>query len=396
MSDRLAEIDDLLPPLIAFRRDLHAHPELGFTEHRTAAQIADALRALKLEVHTGIGGTGVVAKLKVGNSSRSIGLRADMDALPIHEQTALPYASCNPGVFHGCGHDGHVAMLLGAAQHLVRTRRFDGVVHFIFQPAEEGLGGAREMVKEGLFERFPCDRVFALHNWPDLPAGTIATRPGPIMAAADKFEIVIEGRGGHAAMPQHTPDAILAASNLVIQLNTIISRRIAPTASAVLSVTQIAGGHAHNVIPAQVKVVGTVRSFDPAVQDRIEQALRQVAEGVAIASGTRISVNYTRYYPATINDADAAAEALAVAASVAQAELAPEPAFTSEDFAFMLQACKGAYLWLGQGWLGQGKDEGRGDSSSVPLHHPHYDFNDAVMPIGIRLLAALVENRLAV
>ena len=380
-----AEIDDLVQPLIAFRRDLHAHPELGFAEHRTAAQIADVLRALKLDVHTGIGGTGLVAVLKVGNSNRTVGLRADMDALAIHEQTALPYASNNPGVFHGCGHDGHVAMLLGAAQHLTRTRRFDGTVNFIFQPAEEGLGGARAMVKDGLFERFPCERVFALHNWPDLPAGTIATRPGPIMAAADKFEITVEGRGGHAAMPHHTPDAILAASDLVLQLNTIIARRIAPTASAVLSVTQINGGHAHNVLPAQVKVVGTVRSFDPAVQDKIEQSVRQIAEGVGMANGTRINVNYTRYYPATINDADSAAEALTVAATVAHAELAPEPAFTSEDFAFMLQACKGAYLWLGQG---------RGEAT-VPLHHPKYDFNDNVLPIGIRLLAALVERRLA-
>jgi hippurate hydrolase len=385
MSTPAAEIDDLLAPLIAFRRDLHAHPELGFAEHRTAANIADALRELGLEVHTGIGGTGVVGVLKAGSSDRAIGLRADMDALPIHEQTGLPHASCNPGVFHGCGHDGHVAMLLGAVRHLARTRRFDGTVNFFFQPAEEGLGGAREMVKDGLFERFPCSRVFAFHNWPDLPAGTVATRPGPIMAAADKFEIVLEGRGGHAAIPHDTPDAILAASDLVAQLNTIIARRIPPMSSAVLSVTQIAGGHAHNVIPAAVTVVGTVRSFDPAVQDKIEAALRQIVEGVALASGTRATVAYDRYYPATINDADAAAEALDIAATVTHAELAPEPAFTSEDFAFMLQACKGAYLWLGQGTGG----------THVPLHHPRYDFNDDIMGTGIRLHAALVERLLS-
>ncbi|WP_327754270.1 M20 aminoacylase family protein [Sphingobium sp. SJ10-10] len=378
-------IDDLLEPLIAFRRDIHAHPELGFCEHRTAGRIAEQLRALGLEVHEGIGGTGVVAVLKNGSSGRSIGLRADMDALPIHEQTNLPYASKTEGSFHGCGHDGHVAMLLGAAQHLTRSRHFDGTVNFFFQPAEEGLGGAREMVKEGLFDRFPCDRVFGLHNWPDLPAGTIATRPGPIMGAADKFEITLEGRGGHAAIPQDTPDAILASAALVSQLNTIVARRIPATSSAVLSITQIHGGHTHNVIPAVVKVVGTVRTFDPVVQDVIEDAIRKITAGVAMANDVTATVDYDRYYPATINDADAAQEALAAAATVGNAQLAPEPAFTSEDFAFMLQACKGAYIWLGQA-----RREG-----SVPLHNPHYDFNDDVLGLGIRLHVALVEQHLS-
>ncbi|WP_340265093.1 M20 aminoacylase family protein [Sphingobium mellinum] len=378
-------IEDLLEPLIAFRRDIHAHPELGFCEHRTAGRIAEQLHALGLEVHEGIGRTGVVAVLRNGPSTRSIGLRADMDALPIHEQTNLPYTSRTEGTFHGCGHDGHVAMLLGAAQHLARSRNFDGTVHFFFQPAEEGQGGAREMVQEGLFDRFPCDRVFALHNWPDLPAGTIATRPGPIMGAADKFEIRIEGRGGHAAIPQNTPDAILAAASLVQQLNTIVSRQIAPTASAVLSITQIHGGHTHNVLPAEVKVAGTVRTFAPAVQDVIEQAVRRIVDGVALAAGVEATVDYHRYYPATINDPQAAQEALAAAATVGEAQLAPEPAFTSEDFSFMLQACKGAYIWLGQA-----KPDG-----SVPLHNPHYDFNDDVLGLGIRLHVALVEQHLA-
>ena len=378
-------IDDLLEPLIAFRRDIHQHPELGFCEHRTAGRIAEQLRALGLEVHEGIGRTGVVAVLRNGASGRSIGLRADMDALPIQEQTNLPYASRTEGSFHGCGHDGHVTMLLGAAQHLARSRNFDGTVNFFFQPAEEGQGGAREMVQEGLFDRFPCDRVFGLHNWPDLPAGTIATRPGPIMGAADKFEITLEGRGGHAAIPQDTPDAILASASLVQQLNSIVARRIAPTASAVLSITQIHGGHTHNVIPAEVKVVGTVRTFDPKVQDGIEAAIRQIAAGVAIANDVAATVDYQRYYPATINDPEAAREALAAAATVGHAQLAPEPAFTSEDFAFMLQACQGAYIWLGQA-----KPEG-----AVPLHNPHYDFNDDVLGLGIRLHVALVEQHLA-
>ena len=379
------EIDDLVAPLVSFRRDIHANPELAYEEHRTAKKIAEALSELGLEVHTGIGRTGLVASLKVGNSDRTIGLRADMDALPIHEETGLPYASRHPGVFHGCGHDGHVSMLLGAAQHLANTRRFDGTVHFIFQPAEEGEAGARAMIEDGLFERFPCDRVFAFHNWPDLPAGTISTRSGPIMAAADKFEILVEGRGGHAAMPHQTPDAILAASDLVTQLNSLVSRRISPMSTAVLSVTQIEGGSSHNVLPAAVRVVGTVRTFDADVQDRIEESLRLVAEGVAVASGTRMTVNYNRYYPATINNAQAVEEALKAAAGVAHAEVAPHPAFTSEDFGFMLQACKGAYIWLGQG---------RGDND-IPLHHPHYDFNDDVLATGIRLHVALVERHLA-
>lgn len=381
----MTDLADLMEPLVAFRRDIHAHPELAFNEHRTAGRIAEQLRLLGMDVHEGIGRTGIVGVLRNGNSPRSIGLRADMDALPIDEQTNLPYASRTPGHFHGCGHDGHVAMLLGAAQQLARTRRFDGIVHFFFQPAEEGHGGAREMVREGLFDRFPCDRVFALHNWPDLPAGVIATRPGPIMGAADKFEIRLEGRGGHAAIPQDTPDAILAAAALVQQLNNIVARRVAPTASAVLSITQIHGGHTHNVIPEAVTVSGTVRTFDSKVQDRIEDSIRSIAAGVATASEVIATVTYDRYYPATINDAHAAQEALDAAATVGEARLAPDPAFTSEDFAFMLQACKGAYIWLGQA-----KAQG-----SVPLHNPHYDFNDDVLELGIRLHVALVERHLA-
>ncbi|AXB78444.1 M20 aminoacylase family protein [Novosphingobium sp. P6W] len=379
-----AAIDDLLSPLVAFRRDIHAHPELGFEERRTAAIIADKLREIGLEVHEGVGRTGVVGVLRNGTSGRSIGLRADMDALSIQEQTNLPYASRTDGVFHGCGHDGHLAMLLGAAQHLERTRNFDGTVNFFFQPAEEGLGGARVMVEEGLFERFPCDRVFALHNWPDLPAGTIATRPGPIMGAADKFEIVLTGKGGHAALPHGTPDALLAASALVGQLNTIVSRAIPAVSSAVLSVTQLHGGNAHNVIPASVSIIGTVRTFDPAIQDLIETRLREMAQGTALSFGVAAQVDYERYYPATINDEEAAAEALEIAATVGTALRAPEPAFTSEDFSFMLQACKGAYIWLGQA---------RGPGSPA-LHNPGYDFNDDVLETGLRLHVALAEKLL--
>ncbi|TVV75816.1 amidohydrolase [Sphingomonas solaris] len=380
-------IAELVPALVAIRHDIHAHPELAFAEHRTAAIVAAELRALGLEVETGIGGTGVVGTLRAGQSNRSLGFRADMDALPFHEETGVSYASTLPGTFHGCGHDGHVAILLGAARHLAETRAFAGTIHFIFQPAEEGQGGARAMIADGLFDRFPCDRVFALHNWPDLPAGSIRTRPGPIMASADKFEIVLTGKGGHAALPHQTPDAILAAADLVGQLNTIVSRRVPATKAAVLSVTQIHGGLAHNVIPAEVRLMGTVRTFDPQVQDMIEQSLRDMAAGVALSSGTSVAVIYDRYYPATINGAESAALALEAAAAVcADAAEAPDPAFTSEDFAFMLQARPGAYLWLGQG---------RG-AESPALHHPRYDFNDGVIGTGIALFAELAHRLLPV
>ena len=383
-------VADLLPALVALRRDLHAHPELAFKEHRTAGVVAQALRLIGLEVHEGLGGTGVVGTLRCGSSGRSVGLRADMDALPMVELGQAAHASRTPGVHHGCGHDGHTSMLIGAARQLARTRRFDGTVHFIFQPAEEGQAGARAMIEQGLFERFPCDAVFALHNWPDLPLGQAQTRPGPIMAAADRFDITLRGRGGHAAQPQHTPDAILAASQLVTQLHTIVSRRIDPGESAVLSVTRIEGGHSHNVLPAEVKITGTVRSFDPNSQDRIEAALRAVVQGVALASGTAAELQYLRYYPATVNSAPQAALALAAAEAVGlQASVAPRAAFTSEDFAFMLRERPGAYLWLGQGSADPGPDGERA------LHHPCYDFNDEALPLGVRWFTEVAERALA-
>ena len=382
------DISDLLPALTALRHDLHAHPELAFAEHRTAAIVAGALRELGLDVHEGLGGTGVVGVLRAGHGARCVGLRADMDALPLSERSDAGHRSTVAGVHHGCGHDGHTSMLLGAARHLARTRRFDGTVVFIFQPAEEGRGGARAMMDDGLFTRFPCDAVYALHNWPDLPLGSAQTRPGPIMAAADRFDITLRGRGGHAAQPHRTPDAILAASQLVTQLHTIVARRIDPGESAVLSVTRIEGGHSHNVMPAEVQVTGTVRSFDAAAQDVIEAALRDTAQGVARASGVEVDVRYTRYYPATVNTAREATLALDAAAAVGlSTSVANRPAFTSEDFAFMLRARPGAYLWLGQGRGGSEPD--------VPLHHPSYDFNDAALPLGIRWFAAVAERELA-
>ena len=369
----------------AIRRDIHAHPELAFQEHRTAAIVADRLRRIGLDVATGIGGTGVVGTLRRGAGGRTIGFRADMDALPFQEEGDVAYASHTPGIFHGCGHDGHTAILLGAAIHLAATEGLDGTIHFIFQPAEEGLGGAREMIRDGLFDRFPCDYVFALHNWPDLPAGAIQTRAGPIMAAGDKFEIVITGKGGHAAQPHHTPDAVLTAASVITQLNTIVSRRVPPTELAVLSVTKMEGGQTHSVMPAEVRLMGTVRSFSPAVQDLVEGAIREIAAGTSAATGTRIEVIYTRYYPATINDSAAAAIALEAARAVtANAAEAPHPAFTSEDFSFMLQSCAGAYVWLGQAK----------DGSAPPLHNPFYDFNDEVIGTGIAWFSALAARLL--
>lgn len=388
MTASLPPLDDLLPALRALRRDLHAHPELAYREHRTAGIVATALRELGLEVHTGIGGTGVVGTLRVGDSPRSIGLRADMDALPILEQSERAYASTHPGVHHGCGHDGHTAMLIGAARQLARSRDFDGSVHFVFQPAEEGEAGARAMIADGLFERFPCDAVYALHNWPDLPRGQLQTRPGPIMAAADRFDITLRGRGGHAALPHQSPDVLLATAELVTQLNTLVARRIDPMASAVLSVTRIEGGHTHNVMPATVQITGTVRSFDASAQDIIEAALRAACDGIALMHDIAVEVAYSRYYPATVNSATEAELALrAATAAGLDARTAPRPAFTSEDFAFMLQARPGAYLWLGQG---RGADEAPG----YPLHHPCYDFDDTVLPLGIACLVSLVRHTL--
>lgn len=378
------EIARLVPALTAIRRDIHAHPELAYNEFRTAALVADELSALGLEVTTGIGGTGVVGTLRRGASERSVGFRADMDALGFQEDSGVSYASKTAGVFHGCGHDGHTAILLGAAKYLAKAGGFSGVIHFIFQPAEEGKAGAREMLREGLFERFPCEKVFALHNWPDLPAGSIQTRPGAIMAAGDRFDILIAGKGGHAAQPHQTPDAILAAAELVGQLNTIVSRRVPPTEQAVLSVTAIEGGQTHNVIPAEVRLIGTVRTFDPTVQDQIEASVRDMAAGTALSTGTRIEVAYTRYYPATVNDPACAALALEAAAAVCDAAEASSPAFTSEDFAFMLEARPGAYVWLGQ----------RRGADSPALHNPRYDFNDQVIGVGVAWFAELARRLL--
>ncbi|WP_312056645.1 M20 aminoacylase family protein [Pantoea brenneri] len=369
--------------LVALRRDLHAYPEIGFQEQRTSDIVAAFLEQRGIEVYRGIGKTGVVGVLKKGTSSRMIGLRADMDALPMQDQGEAAWKSQVEQVSHACGHDGHTVMLLGAAEVLARDIAFDGSVCFIFQPAEEGLAGAKAMIDDGLFSRFPCDAVYAIHNWPQLPLGTVQTRPGPIMAAADRFDIRVIGGGGHAAQPHLTHDTLLATSELVVQLNTLVSRALDPCETGLLTVTRMQGGFSHNMIPAEASLTGTVRTFNPAAQATLEARLRQMAEHITAAHGLRAEVSYHRYYPATINSAAEAQFCLqALSQAGIPAEIAPQPALTSEDFAFMLQARPGAYLWLGS-------------APSKPLHHAAYDFNDALIPHGIQVFVALIRQALA-
>jgi hippurate hydrolase len=369
--------------LVALRRDLHAHPELGFQEQRTSDIVANFLQQLGIEVHRGIGKTGVVGILKKGSSECMIGLRADMDALPMQDQSGTDWQSRAEQVSHACGHDGHTVMLLGAAEKLARDVSFDGSVCFIFQPAEEGLAGAKAMIDDGLFSRFPCEAVYAIHNWPELPLGQVQTRPGAIIAAADRFYIRVLGGGGHAAQPHLTRDTLLATSELVVQLNTLVSRALDPCETALLTVTRMQGGFSHNMIPAEANITGTVRTFSPAAQATIEARLRQMAEHITAAHGLHAEVSYLRYYPATLNsNAEAQFCLQALTQAGIKAEAAPQPALTSEDFAFMLQARPGAYLWLGS-------------APCKPLHHAAYDFNDALIPHGVNVFVTLIRQALA-
>ena len=381
---RLTVREDIkMEHLVALRRDLHAHPELGFQEQRTSDIVANFLQQLGIEVHRGIGKTGVVGILKKGSSECMIGLRADMDALPMQDQSGTDWQSRAEQVSHACGHDGHTVMLLGAAEKLARDVSFDGSVCFIFQPAEEGLAGAKAMIDDGLFSRFPCEAVYAIHNWPELPLGQVQTRPGAIMAAADRFDIRVLGGGGHAAQPHLTRDTLLATSELVVQLNTLVSRALDPCETALLTVTRMQGGFSHNMIPAEANITGTVRTFSPAAQATIEARLRQMAEHITAAHGLHAEVSYLRYYPATLNsNAEAQFCLQALTQAGITAEVAPQPALTSEDFAFMLQARPGAYLWLGS-------------APCKPLHHAAYDFNDALIPHGVNVFVTLIRQALA-
>lgn len=375
--------------LTEIRRDIHSNPELGFQEHRTSALVARQLRVLGCEVHEGIGGTGVVGILhgKKNDSGLSVGLRADMDALPIHESTSLPYRSRNEGVMHACGHDGHTAVLLGAARYLAETRNFNGRVVFIFQPAEEGLGGAKAMLDDGLFGRFNCDAIYALHTWPGLPPGVIGVNPGPMMAAADSFEILVEGKGGHGAHPYQTTDPVVVAAHLITALQTVVSRNVPGPEAAVLTIAAVKAGSldAMNVIPHSAKMVGTVRTFNPVVQDQVVMRMEEIVAGVATAFKARIELKYNRLFPATINTPHHAGLVADVARELFGEEHVVDnltPSMGSEDFSFLLQQRPGAYFRLGQG----GAEDGRF------LHNAGFDFNDDVIPQGCAMFARLVER----
>ncbi len=385
-------LPELATRIATLRRDLHAHPELAFEETRTASVVAAHLKKLGLEVFEGIAKTGVVALLKLGDSPRAIGLRADMDALPLPEMNGFPHRSRHEGRMHACGHDGHTAMLLGAAEALVALRNkdganFDGTVYFIFQPAEEHEGGGRVMVEEGLFERFPMQMVFGLHNWPGLPAGSIAVTEGPVMAGADRFEITINARGAHAAMPHQGTDAILAGADLVQAFQSLVSRATDPLDSAVVSVTRFHAGHADNILPEQAVLGGTVRSFSPELQDALEAGLGRICTGIEATHRVRIELHYDRGYPPTINAEEPSFICREVARQVVGGEHVLthlKPSMGAEDFAYLSRVVPGCYVWLGNG-PGEG---------GCMLHSPHYDFNDEIIATGIRYWVRLVEKTL--
>ena len=370
--------------LTAFRRDLHAHPELGMAEFRTAEKVATALEALGIEVHRGIGGTGVVGVLRNGSGNRAIGLRADMDALPMDELTDLPFRSTVKGAMHACGHDGHTTMLLGAAKYLAETRNFDGIVHFIFQPGEEGCGGALAMLEDGLFERFPCDAIYGMHNRPNMPLGEYAIRSGSFMAGGAFFDITITGKGAHGARPEASIDPVLAACHVTAALQSIVSRNLSPRDVAVISVTKVVGGEAYNIIPETAVISGTARFFSREVGQQIEEGLKRVAAGVAAGFGASASVDYRLIFAPTIN-APEQTEALAAAAAelVGEDKVARDkpPAMASEDFSFMLERVPGAYINFG---IGDGAE----------VHNPRYQFNDEAIPYGAALYARVVEKGL--
>ncbi len=387
-----ARIAQFHPELTAFRRDLHAHPELGFEEVYTSARVKEALERCGVdEVHTGIAKTGLVAVIKGRKSSsgKMIGLRADMDALPMTEHNDFAWKSSRTGMMHGCGHDGHTAMLVGAARYLAATRNFDGTAVLIFQPGEEGFAGARVMIQEGLFDRFPVQAVYGMHNWPAMKPGTVGINSGPMMAAADRITIDITGRGGHGAHAYMTVDPVLVAAHIITAVQSIVSRNVKPIDKAVVSLCAMQAGDlgAMSVVPGKATLVGTVRTFSPDVQDMIERRLNELCSAVALGFGATASVHYERIYPATINSPGETQLAIGVAEGLFGAENVVrdmEPSMGAEDFSFMLQVKPGAYMRIGQG-----ADNGTG---SCFLHNTRYDFNDDILPLGAALHAGLVEQ----
>jgi hippurate hydrolase len=383
----IERIEAFADELTAIRRDLHAHPEIGFEEVRTSGIVADKLKSWGIEVHRGIGGTGVIGVLKgKGSGSKRIGLRADMDALPMEENTNLKWRSTIPGRFHGCGHDGHTTMLLGTARYLAETRNFDGTVHFIFQPAEEGLGGARAMIKDGLFEKFPCDEIYGLHNAPDLNYGEIGLMTGPAMAGADFFDIAIQGYGSHGARPERSKDPVVIAMTLGQALQTIVSRNVDPLQGAVLSITQIHAGSAYNVIPGDAWLCGTVRAFSDEVRALIRERMRGICAGMAAAFQCEIDCDIRDIFTVLINQEEQTRVVEEAARTVVAPEkvfMRPQPSMASEDFADMMKAIPGAYFWVGH-------------DGSVPVHNPGYVLDDKILPIGASIFSRIIETRLPV
>ena len=392
----------LVEPLLAFqadlqaiRRDLHAHPELSYEEQRTSDLVAARLAEWGIPVHRGLAGTGVVGTIKGGESGRAIGLRADMDALPVQELNRFEHASRHPGKMHACGHDGHTAMLLGAARHLAQHRNFDGTVYLIFQPAEEGGAGARRMIEEGLFEKFPMDAVYGLHNWPGMAAGTFGVRPGPMMASSNEFRVVVRGKGCHAAQPHKGIDPVMVAVQVAQAWQTIVSRNLNPVETAVLSITQIHAGSATNVIPDEAELVGTVRTFTTSALDLIESRMRQIAQHTASAFDATVDFTFHRNYPPLVNHPDQTAFAIEAMTDIVGADNVDanvEPTMGAEDFAFMLEHKPGCYVFLGNG-EGDHRAGGHG-LGPCQLHNASYDFNDDLLPIGASFWVRLAEMAL--
>ena len=391
----LKPILDDAAALAALRRDIHAHPELGYQEERTAALIADTLGRWGVAVHRGLGGTGVVGSVRNGTAARAVGLRADMDALPVTERNTFAHASVHAGRMHACGHDGHTAMLLAAARYLAAHRNFDGTVHLIFQPAEEGGGGARAMIRDGLFERFPMEAMFGIHNWPGLPVGQFALRSGPVFASSNDFSITIRGRGAHAAMPHNGIDPIPAACQIVQAFHTIISRNRPPLEGAVLSVTMIRAGEATNVIPESCELRGTVRTFTIELLDVIEERMRRITKATCEAFATSCEFEFRRNYPPTVNHARETAFTREVLGELVGAENVAEfePTMGAEDFSYFLQEKPGCYFVIGNG-DGTHRSAGHGGGPCM-LHNPTYDFNDELIPLGGSMWVRLAERWLS-
>jgi hippurate hydrolase len=392
----------LVDPIIAFqseiqqiRRDLHAHPELCYEEQRTADVVAAKLTEWGIPVIRGLGVTGVVGIIKNGSSPRSVGLRADMDALPMQEINTFEHASRHPGKMHACGHDGHTAMLLGAAKHLAEHRNFDGTVYLVFQPAEEGGAGAKRMIEDGLFEQCPMDAIYGMHNWPGIPTGHMSVAPGPLMASSNEFYVTVKGKGGHAAQPHKCIDPVLVAVQIAQSWQTIVSRRTSPLDTAVLSLTQFHAGTATNVIPDEAKLAGTVRTLSGAVLDMIEQQMEVVAVNTAAAAGAEVDFKFRRNYPPLVNHPEATRFAVEVMKAVVGADKVDdkvEPSMAAEDFAYFLQAKPGCYIFIGNG-EGEHRDGGHGLGPCV-LHNGSYDFNDNLLPVGASFWVKLVEASL--